>query len=541
MKMICRESGQEFQISNAELQYYYHFQVPIPTISPDERHRRRLAFRNERNYYKRPCDGTGAEFVSLFPPDYQGVVYSPNYWWSDNWEAKDHAKEFSFERPFFDQFAELLLSVPQLGIVVINSENCDYNSPCTGARNCYLCQRIADSENIYYSYLVVDSRDCGDCYNISKSELCYEVIDGENCYAVCFSQNVSNCKFSSFLFNCKNCSYCFLSSNLRNAKYVFKNECLSKSAYEKRIEEYNNLTLQKRNILLDKFQNMLRKTIVPALWGSMNENVTGNYIFQSKNVHNSFDVFGGEDVYNAWGHIYGKNCLDVDFTFHCDEAYETASVTHSSNLKYCYGVFNHSRDIEYSMNCTNNCHDLFGCAGMKHAEYCILNRQYLKDDYESLRLQIINYMKSTHEWGEYFPMKLSPFAYNETVAHEYFPLSKAEVLSRGLKWRDWEAKHDAKTIKGTTIANDANLLKCISCENFYKLQKLEIEFYKKMGLPFTEFCPDCRYIRRLNSRSGRKLFSRACTKCTKQIVTAYAETNFTQVYCEECYLSLFEH
>jgi hypothetical protein len=40
-------------------------------------------------------------------------------------------------------------------------------------------------------------------------------------------------------------------------------------------------------------------------------------------------------------------------------------------------------------------------------------------------------MQSTGEWGEYFPIEVSPFGYNETVAQEYFPLTEEEVNSKG--------------------------------------------------------------------------------------------------------------
>ena len=38
-------------------------------------------------------------------------------------------------------------------------------------------------------------------------------------------------------------------------------------------------------------------------------------------------------------------------------------------------------------------------------------------------------MKMTGEWGEFFPHEMSPFGYNETVAAEYFPLTRKEALS----------------------------------------------------------------------------------------------------------------
>jgi hypothetical protein len=57
-----------------------------------------------------------------------------------------------------------------------------------------------------------------------------------------------------------------------------------------------------------------------------------------------------------------------------------------------------------------------------------LNRQYTKEEYELLVPKIIEKMMSDGEWGEFFPAILSPFGYNETVAQEYFPLTREELL-----------------------------------------------------------------------------------------------------------------
>ena len=41
-----------------------------------------------------------------------------------------------------------------------------------------------------------------------------------------------------------------------------------------------------------------------------------------------------------------------------------------------------------------------------------------------LKEKIIEHMQETKEWGEYFPGNVSPFAYNESMAQDYFPLTK---------------------------------------------------------------------------------------------------------------------
>jgi hypothetical protein len=44
--------------------------------------------------------------------------------------------------------------------------------------------------------------------------------------------------------------------------------------------------------------------------------------------------------------------------------------------------------------------------------------------------QIIERMMQDGEWGEFFPATMSPFGYNETVANEYYPLSKSEATEK---------------------------------------------------------------------------------------------------------------
>jgi hypothetical protein len=34
---------------------------------------------------------------------------------------------------------------------------------------------------------------------------------------------------------------------------------------------------------------------------------------------------------------------------------------------------------------------------------------------------------------------MSPFGYNETIANEYYPLTKSEALSSKFNWSDYEA------------------------------------------------------------------------------------------------------
>jgi hypothetical protein len=99
---------------------------------------------------------------------------------------------------------------------------------------------------------------------------------------------------------------------------------------------------------------------------------------------------------------------------------------------------------------------------LRNKQYCIFNKQYSKQEYENIVPTIIAQMQETSEWGEFFDPSISPFGYNETVANEYFPLSKQEATTNGYKWQDnsYDPKipADARTLTGDEIFLDSTAL-----------------------------------------------------------------------------------
>ncbi|MCX6721969.1 MAG: hypothetical protein NTY04_02160, partial [Candidatus Staskawiczbacteria bacterium] len=129
------------------------------------------------------------------------------------------------------------------------------------------------------------------------------------------------------------------------------------------------------------------------------------------------------------------------------------------NVKFCELCSNGCSYLEYCFNCdsSSNC---FGCIGMRKKEYCILNKQYTKEEYEEFVPKIREQMNATpykdkvgriYKYGEFFPMEMSPFAYNETNSQEYFPMSKKEAVSQGYKWYDAEDRNYKPTIKAKDL------------------------------------------------------------------------------------------
>jgi hypothetical protein len=211
----------------------------------------------------------------------------------------------------------------------------------------------------------------------------------------------------------------------------------------------------------------------------------------------------------------------------------------------CFYVW-YGSNVYYSLECHHN-HNLFGCVGLTNQQFCILNKQYAKDEYETLVAKIIESMRASGEWGEYLPAAISPFAYNETIAQEYFPLTKESAEKGGWRWRDEreEITKTEKKIPGHALPEDITSvpddminwpIECEATGRPFQIVKQELDFYRKMQLPVPHVHPDERHKQRMARRNPYKLWMRPCAKCKKAIETNYAPERPERVYCEECYL-----
>jgi hypothetical protein len=207
-----------------------------------------------------------------------------------------------------------------------------------------------------------------------------------------------------------------------------------------------------------------------------------------------------------------------------------------------------------------------------------LNKQYSKEEYGTLKKRIIGHMRAIKEWGEYFPPEASPFAYNESVAFDFFPLTRDEALRRGYPWYDRPTREYTPTVKASglpeTIAATTNVILhetigCLSqeseegkakypeCATAFKLVQLELGLYRKLNLPVPQKCFPCRRKDRFALRNPRQLWKRHCGcagresanavyrntvahqhgvgKCPNEFETSYPPDRPEIVYCEQCY------
>lgn len=543
MKKNCKQCGAKFEITDKDLEFYGRISVDIPTLCSNCRLQRRLAFRNERFLYHRKCDLTGKAIISVYRPDSPYKVYLQDEWWGDKWDSLDFGLDFDFSRSFFDQFAELMKIVPRRNLIYFQNENSEYTNVCSNNKDCYLLFSSDYNQGCLYVSNLQKCVDCVDCSLGSESELCYECFNFHHCYQCLFSSNIENCSNCFNVYDCKGCQNCTFSSGLRSKQFYIYNKPYSESDYFKFIGDLGMDRSETLTSAREKFNSLLLKQPRLCLNNLNNENCIGDYLYNSKNCFQCFNALDSESSSYIYDAVKCKDCVDCNEIGYSELCYQVVEVFPDTyNSKFVFFSANTS-EITYCDHCYNSNH-LFGCVGMKRNSYCILNKQYSKEEYKKLVPKIIEYMRKTGEYGEFFPINLSPFGYNETVANESFPLEKEEALKLGANWSDYEAEtqfhgEDVKvpdSIKNVDEGILEEVLKCEITGKPYKIIPQELKFYKKIGLPIPKRSPNQRYLDRIGLRNPRKLWGRDCMKCDSKIQTTYAPERPEIVYCEECYL-----
>ncbi len=543
MHKTCPNCLTSFEITDTDHKFYQKMEVPAPTLCPECRQQRRLVWRNERRLYNRKCDLCKKEIVSVFAADIPYRVYCKECWWSDKWDAHTTGRPFDFSRSFFEQFDELMRATPLLFSYNLDSTNSDYNNWSSYLKNCYLMASSNYSEDCYYGRLVNNSRNCLDCISVYNSELCYESVECYNCYNVAFSKNLQNCRDSYFLENCIGCADCFGCVNLRQKQYCFLNEQLSREAYFAKLKEFD----MGNSVLVDKAQDFFNKHRLkfPMRYfiGENNEDISGNDLQNCNNAHTCFDCKDIQDSKFCYQLQEAKDCYDVMTWGRTGELlYEVQATGDKAYQNRFTSICRGSKYLSYCVMCMFS-ENLFGCVGMQKGQYCILNRQYTREEYEKLVRQISEHMTRTSEWGEFFPIRLSPFAYNESIAQDYFPTNKPDITARNGRWKDEDLtnRYQGPKVEIPDSIDDVKpeittqILTCEQCARNYKIVSQELRFYQDRHLPAPKRCPECRFKNRMQRINPRKLWERTCMKCTAPIKTSYAPERPEIVYCEQCY------
>ena len=547
MQKSCKQCGGAFEISEADREFYAKMEVPVPSLCPPDRMRRRLAFRNERHLYHRKCTLTGKQIISSASPDKSYPVYDIETWWSDAWDSLSYGRDFDFSRSFFEQFKELRDAVPRLALQQQKPmENSQYCNCASQNKNCYLVFSTNHCEDCYYGSWINYCKDCVDNENALQDERCYETVDCQSCYNVIYGEESKNCSDCAFIKNCIGCKNCLFCTNLNQAEYCIFNKKVSKDEFEQFKSDLNLGSHEAYQKATAQFEELKKHMTVKYCYGASNENVTGDYNTNCSNCEMIFESTGCEDVrYSNNMEINVKNVMDHSYWgSNTSETYECQACGYDIyNLRFCNLCWSNCNDLCYCDHCFS-IKDCFGCVSLKQKRFCILNKQYTEEEYRALVPRIIEHMKKTGEWGEFFPIELAPFDYNESLAQEWFPKNKEQAIANNYAWHE-EKQKDNYQGPGTVLPdhiNDVtdevtrNILKCEHSGDLYKIIPQELDFYRKMGLAIPRVSPDERHRQRMLRRRPRLLWNRQCGLCEVAIQTTYAPDRPEKVLCEACYL-----
>jgi len=594
---VCSNCSTLFMVDAEDRVFYARLEVPPPTFCPRCRMIRRQMFRNERALYKRPCDLCKKNVVSMYAPDAPYAVYCVECYQSDKWSALDYEREYDFSRPFFEQFDELMHAVPRRALYIDFATASDYTNWGVHLKNCYLVFGGHHYEDCMYASQSIYLTDCTDVDFCQRSESCYGSVHLRRCSRVRMSAFSEDCSDSWFLYGCRNCRNCVGCTNLRNASHCIWNEQYSKEEYERRVKELALDTAEGVAAAREKFAAHTLQFPRKFAWARNAAGSTGDDLDNVKNCKECFTAAESENCrYSFFIPTGAKDTYDVDhvgmgaqLTLELVSGFGTERVAFGSRVYYTH-------DAYYCDDCYNSS-NLFGCIGLKKKEYCILNKQYAKDEYEKVRMKIVEQMSAmpyesrransgkhiAYKFGEFFPPELSPFAYNETVAQEYFPLSKSEAELRGFRWREPEARQYVVTkkpeelpecikevpdsitnevigcanAKGSTLENSSRS-NLEGCTTAFRIIPQELQFLRKLEVPLPRLCPNCRHYERLKSKNPVELHRRKCmcegansvkrvaytntavhfhsdAPCPNEFETPYSPERKEIVYCENCY------
>ncbi|MFA6190627.1 MAG: hypothetical protein WC711_03945 [Candidatus Staskawiczbacteria bacterium] len=563
----CQNCKQDFIIEPDDFAFYEKMKVPAPTFCSECRLQRKLAFRNERTLYKNICKKCNKSLISMYREGGPMTVYCRDCWYSDSWNPMSYGYDYNFSQSFFEQFKKLFHAVPVVNLWTPQSMNSEYTNFATENKNCYLSFGGKTCENVRYAKNSSFSRDSQDLLNCANLELSYENIQCQNSQKLFFSWYSDNCSDSYFLYRCRNCIDCFGCTNLRNKQNCWFNEQLTKEEYKKRFKDVDSGSF--KNIInnLEQFKKIYNKSIHKYAQFINTTNCTGDNIRNARDCKKCFDI-SGDTSENSKYIVYAvqgvKDSYDSYGMPHAERIYEAlaSGFDMMENLDYAFTFFVRGcKNIQYSINCSAS-HDLFGCVGLDKKEYCILNVQYTKEEYFILRDKIIKHMNDmpyidkkdrTYQYGEFFPVELSSFVYNETLAQEHFSLTKEQAEKQGYSWKNDDIKNyniDIKSeelpdhVKDVDESIKGKIISCAhkgdchhQCTTAFKIIDSEFDFYKKMNLPFPRLCPNCRHYERLAKKNPMKLWHRNCMKegCANEFETSYAPDRPEIVYCEACY------
>lgn len=411
-------------------------------------------------------------------------------------------KERNDEVSFFDQFSELFASLPKERCFQMAAwENTQYADVVRWSKDVYLSNFVVIwCENVLYSMWCRE-----DCTNVlnslmvyTGSENVYQSVWVITSYNVFYSKYLSGCSDIWFSQNMQWCTHCIACHDLQNKSYCIQNKQYTKEEYLSKKQSFMKKT--------EKFDEWFASLSKPwfNLWSW--EDVSWTFVVESQNTSDSLLSYNLTDCKNVvlWGWDDGDTNMNDVFIWWAvfsNDVYAVHGTAESEHV-YCSTLIIKSSQIYYSWGC-ESCSYCFGCIWLRNASYCILNKQYSKEERHRIVDEISTQMKNEWVLWDFFPSSMNPFYYNDTAAYLIDDtVDKDDIKNEWFLWRDEVISIDIpawiETISSRNLCDfeflsenwlleiDPDILKKVIQDdswNMYRIIPKEIKFLKKYWLP----------------------------------------------------------
>lgn len=469
VQKICRVTGKPFEVKEQEQEllaragHLHHLikeAFPLPDIHPLEHLRMLFAMSSTTSLYQTKSAISGQSQISRFDPALPYKICTYDEFFSDAVDNTAFGRNYDFSRSFFEQWHELSQSVYLCPLNNNNAVNSPYANGAGNVKNCYLVSAAFNSEDCLYGTDISKCSSCVHCVKIQDSQECYMCADLQQCYGCFYAQHLrssSECIASYDLVGCKNCIGCV---GLRYQEYCIYNEQKTKEEYDAFLRDHP--VHSHYQTFLERMER-LRKETNHVLETNMNiTNSTGEFLTNSVD---SEQCFFSDNLQNCAYIVAGHDGKDSMYSFFARAELVFGGTYADTRLSwFSFSTFGGEGHL-YNLYLFQNCNYCFGCVALRGKSYCILNKQYTKEEYEALVPRIIAHMKSTGEWGQPFPAKYSPHSYEDATSHKFLaPIPEEEARRRGYFFAD------LPQVAGSTAGNPIETLPTlVDAENVQKI------------------------------------------------------------------------
>lgn len=293
-------------------------------------------------------------------------------------------------KDFLESFKNLKKRFPVPPSHSLRCENAALGDFLFDCKNAFYSFDTASSQDIVYIFDSYKATNCVDGDYVIESENCYECVDVFKAYNSTYLNYCARIYDSHFCYDCNDSNNLFGCVYLNHKEYCIFNRQYTKEEYEKKMKKL--LQRSPEENLAEMRKLMMRFPVTTSLVTHSENCDYGNHVHYSKNLYLCFDSAHSEDSAYLYDAHYDKNCFDLTQVFHSENCYQCISSARLNNCIFmndCADMY----DSGFCENCSNS-HHLFGCSALKDAEYCILNKQYSKEEYEK---EIQEIMKSFRE------------------------------------------------------------------------------------------------------------------------------------------------